>query len=86
MGEWVGALTRLEPKDEKWLEEQYLDKEGKTFPFIHQIANYVVQEKIDGTLEQKLKQYNIYATLALILRGIYWFLPMTLAAIFCRIN
>lgn len=81
-GEWVGALTRWELKDEKWLEEQYLDKEGKTFPFIHQIANYVVPEKIDGTLEQKLKQYNIYAILATTLRGTYWFLPMTLVAIF----
>ena len=81
-GKWVGALTRWEPKDEKWLEEQYLDNEGKTFPFIHQIANYVVPEKIDGTLEQKLKQYNKYAILATTLRGIYWFLPMTLVAIF----
>lgn len=81
-GEWVGALTRWESKDEAWLIEQYEDDEGKTFPFIHQIANSIVPEKVDGTLEQKLKQYNKYATLALILRGIYWFLPMTLIAIF----
>ena len=81
-GEWVGALTRWESKNEAWLIKQYEDDEGKKFPFIHQITNFFVKEQIEGTLEQKLKQYNKYATLALVLRGIYWFLPMTLIAIF----
>ena len=44
-GEWVGAFTRLESKDESWLIRQYKDDEGKKFPFIHQIANSIVQEK-----------------------------------------
>lgn len=81
-GEWVGALTRWESKDEKWLIRQYEDDEGKKFPFIHQIANFFVKEKGFGSLDERLKQYNKYATLALVLRGIYWFLPMTLIAIF----
>ena len=71
-GEWIGALTRWESKDEKWLEKQYKDNEGVGFPYIHQIANCVVKEQVEGTLEEKLKQYNKYATLALTLRGVYW--------------
>lgn len=71
-GEWVGALTRWESKDEKWLEKQYKDNEGVGFPYIHQIANSVIKEQVEGTLEEKLKQYNKYATLALTLRGVYW--------------
>jgi hypothetical protein len=71
-GEWVGALTRWEPKDENWLLKQYRDNEGKKFPFIHQISNSIIPEKMDGTLEDRLEQYNMYATLALALRGMYW--------------
>ena len=71
-GEWIGALTRLESKDEKWLEKQYKDNEGVGFPYVHQMANSIVKEQIEGTLEAKLKQYNKYATLALTLRGVYW--------------
>lgn len=71
-GEWVGALTRWEDKDEKWLQEQYDDKEGKGFPFIHIIANWINKEQIEGTLDEKLKQYNKYAITAIILRGMFW--------------
>ena len=71
-GEWIGALTRWESKDEKWLEKQYKDNEGVGFPYVHQIANCVIKEQVEGTLEEKLKQYNKYATLALTLRGMYW--------------
>lgn len=71
-GEWVGALTRWETKDEEWLQIQYKDNEGVGFPYIHQIANTIAKERIKGTLEEKLKQYNKYATLALTLRGMFW--------------
>ena len=71
-GEWVGALTRWETKDEEWLQSQYDDEEGVGFPYIHQIANITVKEQIEGTLEEKLKQYHKYATLALTLRGMLW--------------
>lgn len=71
-GEWIGALTRWESKDEKWLEKQYKDNEGVGFPYVHQIANCVIKEQVEGTLEEKLKQYNKYTRLALTLRGIYW--------------
>lgn len=71
-GEWVGALTRWETKDEEWLQIQYKDNEGVGFPYIHQIANIIVKEQIEGTLEEKLKQYHRYAALALTLRGMFW--------------
>ena len=71
-GEWVGALTRWEPKDEAWLIRQYEDDEGVGFPYIHQIANAITKEQIEDTLEEKLKQYHKYATLALTLRGMFW--------------
>lgn len=80
-GEWVGALTTTDVKDEEWLQKQYKDNEGIGFPFIHQIANWLEPEQIEGTLEERLEQYNKYATLALTLRGIYWFLPMMIVAI-----
>ena len=71
-GEWVGALTRLETKDEEWLQGQYDDEEGWGLPFIHSIANFICKEKIDGTLEEKLIQYNKYAVTALAIRGMLW--------------
>ena len=71
-GEWVGSLTRHEPWDEQMLQHNYQDKEGKTFPFIHQIANSIIPEKIEGTFESRVEQYKNYATLALFIRGFYW--------------
>ena len=75
-GEWVGSLTRHEPWDEEMLQKNYRDEEGKTFPFIHQIANSVCKEQIEGSFEDRAKQYRKYATLSLMLRGIYWWLPV----------
>ena len=71
-GEWVGALTRWETKDEEWLQKQYGDEEGLGLPFIHNIANFVFKEKIEGTLEERLIQYNKYAITALAVRGMLW--------------
>lgn len=71
-GEWVGALTRWETKDKEWLQRQYDDEEGLGLPFIHNIANFICKEQIDGTLEEKLIQYNKYAITALAIRGIVW--------------
>lgn len=77
-GEWIGSLTRHEPWDEEMLQRNYRDEEGKTFPFIHQIANSVCKEQIEGSFEERAKQYRKYATLALMLRGMYWWLPVYL--------
>ena len=80
-GEWIGSLTRHEPWDEEMLQRNYRDEEGKTFPFIHQIANSVCKEQIDGSFEERAKQYRKYATLALMLRGFYWWLPVYLVMV-----
>lgn len=80
-GEWVGSLTRHEPWDEQMLQGNYKDDEGKTFPFIFQITNFFIKEKIDGTFEEQCKQYRKHATLALILRGMYWWLPVYLVLV-----
>ena len=86
-GEWVGSLTRHEPWTEELLEHNYKDDEGKTFPFIYQIANFFIKEKIEGTFEEQCKQYRKHATLALMLRGMYWWLPVYLTlALFDIIN
>lgn len=77
-GEWVGSLSRYEPWDKELIELVYRDKEGKTFPFIYHIANFFIKEQIEGTFEEQCKQYRKHATLALMLRGIYWWLPMYL--------
>ncbi len=77
-GEWVGSLTRHEPWDEQMLQHCYKDDEGKTFPFIYHISNFFIKEKIDGTFEEQCNQYRKHATLALILRGMYWWLPVYL--------
>ena len=75
-GEWIGSLTRHEPWTEELLEHNYKDDEGKTFPFIYQISNFFIKEKIDGTFEEQCRQYRKHATLALMLRGMYWWLPV----------
>ena len=77
-GEWVGSLTRVEPWDKALIDLVYRDDEGKTFPFIYQISNFFIKEKIDGTFEEQCKQYRKHATLALMLRGFYWWLPVYL--------
>lgn len=77
-GEWVGSLTRTEPWTEELLQRDYADNEGKTFPFVHQTVNFFVKEQTDGAFEQRAKQYRKYATMALMLRGFYWWMPVYL--------
>ena len=60
------------------LQINYADNEGKTFPFIYQVTNFFIKEKIDGTFEEQGKQYRKHVTLALALRGLYWWLPVYL--------
>lgn len=77
-GEWVGALCNYDTHkmDEKWLLKQYEDKEGKGFPFIFAIANFFIKEKIEGeavSLNKRISHYLKHATLALILRGYFWY-------------
>lgn len=60
-GKWVGALCYPESKID--LEKEYQDKEGYKFPYFHQIANFIVNERIN---------FYWYCNVALFLRGLYW--------------
>ena len=58
-GKWVGYLTADNHP------ENYNDKEGYNFPFIHQTANLLANEK---------EHYRLYCQIALGLRGFYWWI------------
>lgn len=48
-GKWVGALVvnGTKPEEtEKNLQEMFNDKEGLSFPYIHQISNFIIPEKL----------------------------------------
>ena len=56
-GKWEGYLCY--PKQEP----QYEDNEGKSFPYIHYLANFIIKEKQD---------YRTYCEIALGIRGLIW--------------
>lgn len=64
-GKWIGFLVDYENKHE----QEYDSKVGKGFPYIHYIANYIVDERID---------YKRYCQVALAIRGLVWWLPLYL--------
>lgn len=64
-GKWVGYLTYPENYDKEQFEA---NKKGSNFPFIHQTANYFINQS-------KPCKYSI---LALSIRGLYWWLPLYL--------
>ena len=82
-GEWVGSLTRVEPFAIDDLLRNYKDEEGRGFPYIHKIANWIEPEKGEfGTLEDRVEQYLKYAKVALMIRGLYWW-GLVYGAMFC---
>lgn len=62
-GKWVGYLVDYENTHEP----EYTSKVGKSFPYIHYIADVIISEK---------KDYKKYCQLALAIRGFLWFLPV----------
>ena len=61
-GKWVGYLVDYEDEHTP----EYDSKVGKSFPYIHYIANYIRGEKVD---------YEKYCQVALTIRGLVWWLP-----------
>lgn len=60
-GKWVGFLTKdNQPKD-------YDNDDGRSFPYIHYMANFFIKEKED---------YLNYCRLALSIRGFIWWTPI----------
>lgn len=62
-GKWIGYLVDYEDKHSP----EYDSKVGKSFPYIHYIANAIVSERVN---------YKRYCQVALALRGFVWFAPM----------
>lgn len=60
-GKWVGALCYPENKTD--LQKEYDDLEGYNFPYIHKIANSIVNER---------KDFFKYCNVALFIRGLIW--------------
>lgn len=66
-GKWVGNLIRDKPLI---LEDEYKDDEGKSFPYIHYIANFIIKEK---------EHFIMYCETALFIRGFIWGLILYLS-------
>ena len=62
-GKWIGYLVDYEDEHSP----EYDSKVGKSFPYIHYVANAIVSERVN---------YKKYCQVALALRGFVWFAPM----------
>ena len=62
-GKWIGHL--VDYGDEH--SPEYDNKVGKSFPYIHYVANAIVSERMN---------YKRYCQVALAIRGLVWFAPM----------
>lgn len=60
-GKWIGYLVSED------CEKEYSNTNGQNFPYIHQIANSIVKEKVN---------YKLYCQVALSIRGIVWWAPI----------
>jgi hypothetical protein len=65
-GKWLGSLTH---PNELEFPSVYDNPRGSGFPYIHQTANFFIDQRA---------HYMLYARLALTIRGIYWWLPFYL--------
>ena len=61
-GKWIGYLVDYEDEHSP----EYDSKVGKSFPYIHYIANAIVSERVN---------YKKYCQVALAIRGLVWWLP-----------
>lgn len=62
-GKWVGWLTDYE----KTSKPDYDNDDGRSFPYIHYIAQAIVKQEDD---------YTTYCEIALAIRGLFWWLPL----------
>jgi hypothetical protein len=62
-GKWVGYLVDYEDEHTP----EYDNKVGKSFPYIHYIADAIVKER---------ENYKLYCQVALVIRGFVWWTPL----------
>ena len=62
-GKWVGWLTNYNGVGKP----DYNNDDGRSFPYIHYIAQAVVKQEND---------YTTYCEIALAIRGLFWWLPL----------
>lgn len=62
-GKWVGWLTNYDGVGKP----DYNNDDGRSFPYIHYIAQAVVKQEND---------YTTYCEVALAIRGLFWWLPL----------
>ena len=63
-GKWVGYIT-ADPGE--IANEEYDNDDGRSFPFIHFIANFIIDQKVN---------YTAYCYTALGVRGLFWWVPL----------
>ncbi len=62
-GKWVGWLTNYDGVGKP----DYDNDDGRSFPYIHYIAQAIVKQEND---------YTTYCEIALAIRGLFWWLPL----------
>lgn len=62
-GKWVGHLTDYDGVGKP----DYDNDDGRSFPYIHYIAQAIVKQEND---------YTTYCEIALAIRGLFWWLPL----------
>ena len=62
-GKWVGWLTNYNGVGKP----DYNNDDGRSFPYIHYIAQAIVKQEND---------YTTYCEIALAIRGLFWWLPL----------
>ncbi len=62
-GKWVGWLTNYDGVGKP----DYNNDDGRSFPYIHYIAQAIVKQEND---------YTTYCEIALAIRGLFWWLPL----------
>ena len=79
-GKWLGWLvTDVDKRNVKLVEGHQLDDEGKGYPWIHYIVSLVLPEKDKSfSDEERISRQTSFSTLALMIRGLYWWLPVYL--------
>jgi hypothetical protein len=78
-GKWVGSLCHPENfKGHFELNKAIAEDRGKKFPHLWYIGNIIVKEDNDKIFIKRLAQYLWHCRVTLVLRGLYWWMPLYL--------